>query len=690
MDRGIDPVDYYNNLQGQILADVSARSDLRLNVLNIVEEDSGDEDFVALNNFIGGKIPGGFGYSIRVCEFGSDTDYCKMSAPIFIATMDKDIYVEEIIVSAELGSGTDATYNPKKLRLFVWEGDIVESCDECSPAGDIFSCSGGDVYKRVCRDIDDDGCLEWDGEAEIFKDCIAPEVCIEGSWICKGGATGSEDDQFLVDNLVVAVKFASQGFGVYDNDDNEWVERPTISINGVEVGETTGYGDIFENDSLELVEGKNVVELYSDWGDADTCRESPYADAVLAVLKIDNNENYIIQTDESWQGLTYDEEAAEAIWKSSPYQFYREDGGGCYMGEPSEDSNYEHINFLWTESEACINSKPCVSNCCFIKVKKEFWVHLDETCSDECSSDFYYCYGDNVYKKTCGNFDSDSCLEYSSSMLSDTCDSDTEICQNGGCTPIACESNCDWEDECDRFAPDIGPGCSGIICERPSRDGISCDEGVGICWDESCCVKDCQYSDECDESAPDSCGESCGRNTDGDSCDEGSGVCTNGVCCVPTTWTPSPDDYCVGDTFTQTSNCGTRRYNVPGTKNCVTVLSASYVMGGSGNMGMYTHFDYSSTIFETGGDVGATINSRQKCYYWEEYGLPKQSCDPVKYDIATDYGTNHIIPDEQITDPLNFVDLTNGYSYTVTETFWGIEDGSGNPVSTSYSFSVTA
>ncbi len=39
VDRGIAPADYFFSLQRQILADISGRSDLRLAVLNVVDED---------------------------------------------------------------------------------------------------------------------------------------------------------------------------------------------------------------------------------------------------------------------------------------------------------------------------------------------------------------------------------------------------------------------------------------------------------------------------------------------------------------------------------------------------------------------------------------------------------------------------------------------------------------------------
>ncbi|RZB30302.1 MAG: hypothetical protein SRB1_02582 [Desulfobacteraceae bacterium Eth-SRB1] len=188
-DRGVDPVEYYDSLQGQILADVSGRSDLRLNVLNVEEEDFGDGNFTALNDFIGGKIPEGFGYSIRVCRLGDDADHCNMRAPVFIATMDEDIYVEEIIVSAEVGEGTDAIYNPKKLRLFVWEGKSVDmDCENnCSVEGMIFSCSEDrtQVLEGECVGSDDSFCLEWEeGDTEVIETCEDGYECVDGLGIC--------------------------------------------------------------------------------------------------------------------------------------------------------------------------------------------------------------------------------------------------------------------------------------------------------------------------------------------------------------------------------------------------------------------------------------------------------------------------------------------------------------------------
>ncbi len=50
----------------------------------------------------------------------------------------------------------------------------------------------------------------------------------------------------------------------------------------------------------------------------------------------------------------------------------------------------------------------------------------EEECTDECSysgETKYYCSGDKVYKKTCGNYDSDPCLEWSSGSFVEDCNS---------------------------------------------------------------------------------------------------------------------------------------------------------------------------------------------------------------------------------------------------------------------------
>ena len=123
VDRGIAPADYFFSLQRQILADISGRSDLRLAVLNVDNETKDDDNFKEIDDFIGGKVPEAFGYSLRVCDFGDEVDFCKMNADTYVSTRDKDVFVEEIIISSDLGDGSNVVdpSNAKKLRFFIWE-----------------------------------------------------------------------------------------------------------------------------------------------------------------------------------------------------------------------------------------------------------------------------------------------------------------------------------------------------------------------------------------------------------------------------------------------------------------------------------------------------------------------------------------------------------------------------------------
>jgi hypothetical protein len=109
---------YFYDLQIGVLNEISSDADLRLKVLNVVVESSSDSNFDQLSDFIEDRLPSSIGFSLRVCDLGSP---CKMFSDDYTATLDKSIYVEEVVISAEIGSGPGATYSPKKIRLFVWE-----------------------------------------------------------------------------------------------------------------------------------------------------------------------------------------------------------------------------------------------------------------------------------------------------------------------------------------------------------------------------------------------------------------------------------------------------------------------------------------------------------------------------------------------------------------------------------------
>jgi hypothetical protein len=111
VDRGMEPADYFYNLQRQILMDISSNSLMRLAVLN--------DDVNEIEKFAKERIPTAFGFSVKICDLG---DICQLDSTIYKETLDKDIFVEEVVISSDLGDGSgNQIYDPKKLILFVWE-----------------------------------------------------------------------------------------------------------------------------------------------------------------------------------------------------------------------------------------------------------------------------------------------------------------------------------------------------------------------------------------------------------------------------------------------------------------------------------------------------------------------------------------------------------------------------------------
>ncbi len=181
--------DYSYSLQREILSDVVINSSLRLNVLNIENDFPGDYNYDILYFFVADKIPDSFGYLLRVCDLGDVFDFCKMDSSVFIATLDKDIFVEGIVVSAEIGDGTgDEIYSPKKVRLFFWEGGFPENfCrDECSGSELICSNDLTQVLNNSCEDLNDDGCLESGEGTSVIEDCGSSSVCVDAECVAGG------------------------------------------------------------------------------------------------------------------------------------------------------------------------------------------------------------------------------------------------------------------------------------------------------------------------------------------------------------------------------------------------------------------------------------------------------------------------------------------------------------------------
>ena len=126
VDKGLEPADYFYDLQKKILSDISMSSSLRLNVLNANDNnpDTGNPNegnYTILKDFVDSEVEDFVGFYISICDLDSDEDFCKMNSETYIATREKDVFVKDIIISAELGTGEDAKYKPRTLRLYCWE-----------------------------------------------------------------------------------------------------------------------------------------------------------------------------------------------------------------------------------------------------------------------------------------------------------------------------------------------------------------------------------------------------------------------------------------------------------------------------------------------------------------------------------------------------------------------------------------
>jgi hypothetical protein len=182
--------DYSYSLQNEILDTLTMDSDLRLEILRVVNDSVGstDQHYITLDNAVSAEVPDSFGHYLRVCNLSALDDVCNMPAPIFTATLDKDVFIEEEIVSSELGNGSDSDviYSPKKVKLFLWEGDVAEEdCyNECGVEGSSIGCSilgTKGVVTTTCADSDEDGYLD---KSSVISVCGEEEVCDFDSVTC--------------------------------------------------------------------------------------------------------------------------------------------------------------------------------------------------------------------------------------------------------------------------------------------------------------------------------------------------------------------------------------------------------------------------------------------------------------------------------------------------------------------------
>ena len=88
------------NFQKTVLDEVAFDPDKREAVL------AEPPEVTVIENFVSDRIPPGFDYSVRVCEIN---EICGLKE-----------YQEEVYSSERIISATLNTYNPKKLKIFMW------------------------------------------------------------------------------------------------------------------------------------------------------------------------------------------------------------------------------------------------------------------------------------------------------------------------------------------------------------------------------------------------------------------------------------------------------------------------------------------------------------------------------------------------------------------------------------------
>jgi hypothetical protein len=113
----------------------------------------------------------------------------------------------------------------------------------------------------------------------------------------------------------------------------------------------------------------------------------------------------------------------------------------------------------------------------------------------------------------------------------------------------------------------------------------------------------------------------------------------------------------------------------------------------------YNWWRYTVTL-EVQGNIGVTVNSRQKCYITDGFGCPADPdrndldsadgcwCDSEKFDIAAYYTSDYLVEGDISTAP-DWVALAKGFTYDVIDYLSG-EDDDGNPMEASYSFPVVS
>jgi len=500
IERDSSVAEYSQSWQREILGNIVSRIDLRLNVLNVLNNSLDDVNYVILNDFVMSKVPNAFGYLLRICELGSLDDYCKMDSISYIATLENDVFVEEVVVSAEIGNGTGGeTYSPKKVRLFFWEGGFPEdSCESsCTVEGfSVNSCSGNNVTRKTCEDSNGAGCLKYD-DGVFVNDC-GSEACFGGA--CVVAEVGYHElscgKEIVVDWGCVS-NFDDE-CDIYDggrkiDDCGFWRNKEEYECWNIDTQVTdceenpvcsVGYDEVSSSvctlvvpcsskctENLRFCSDDNLSVMEKVCGDhtGDDCKEYSSVDVLFDSCEegeVCFGGNCVVEV----VGCMSDCSVNSAICSTNNKKIIKRT-----CGNYDDDSCLE---FGSTDIEWCRSDEECFEGECFTS-----------DC-EECSADEFVCSADlsSINKRTCGNYDADSCLDYSGVIII-PCD-EGKVCSGGDCiTEISAiaslslgfsDVNYSWEDPqhyyyyTRTFSESNGVGVT-------LTNGELCFETLGIC-----------------------------------------------------------------------------------------------------------------------------------------------------------------------------------------------------------------
>ncbi len=330
--------------------------------------------------------------------------------------------------------------------------------DECSAGAEESRCSGGIVQKRTCGNYDSDSCTEWSSWTDV-ENCNSNDGCYGTTYrdyYCSNGAcsyTSSYNDARCTSSECTSGACCDTTTGTF---------KPSGTVCRASFG-PCDVAEYCTGSSASCPDDLYRPSSYVCDSDIDVQYSCPWGTGYGSDVGVRYLQKYCSGTGSSCDGST--------AW--TPYSIADE----C------------------SSNEYCTPGVPaCVSG---------------SQCTDECSAgaEESRCSGGIVQKRTCGNYDSDSCTEWSSWTDVENCNSNDGCygttyrdyyCSNGACSYTSsyndyrCTSDTCYN-ECSAGAEESR--CSGGIVQKRTcgnYDSDSCTE-----WSSWTDVENCNSNDGC-------------------------------------------------------------------------------------------------------------------------------------------------------------------------------------------------